>query len=164
MRFQHASFLIAGLALAALLGACARQGQGEPCNTQGNDCQSPLICLPIQGSTELGTCCMANSQCGSAQNGFTLNQNDNDATTEAAASKPDAAANADAQATTDAFDAEATIDALDGATDARATTEAAAGNPDAAANADARATTDAFDDATDARETTDALTDAGGGG
>lgn len=136
MRGQHASFLTVGLALAALLGACARQGQGEPCDTQGNDCQSPLTCLPIPGSTNLGTCCMANSRCGSSQNGFMLIQNGTNATTDAAAGSLDDATSADAwEATTDAF-----VDD---------------------ANADARTTNDASDDAQTA---TDALGDAGGGG
>ena len=60
MRVQTASFATLRFALVALLCACARQGQGEPCNTQGNDCQSSLTCVPIPGSTDLGTCCMPN--------------------------------------------------------------------------------------------------------
>ncbi len=89
MRVQPASFATLGLALAALLCACTRQGQGDPCSTQGNDCQSPLTCLPIPGSTDLGKCCMPNSQCGNTQSGFPLTQDANDGTPDAATDSPE---------------------------------------------------------------------------
>ena len=55
------------LSIALLLGGCGRQGQGESCNTQGNDCSSGLTCQPIAGYLDLGKCCLPNSQCGGAQ-------------------------------------------------------------------------------------------------
>jgi hypothetical protein len=107
MRVQHASFATLGLALAALLGACTLEGQGAPCSTQGNDCESPLTCLPIPGSTNLGTCCMPNSQCDNAQNGFMLTQDGEVGTPDAAADSPEDAVGADARP---AMDASADVD------------------------------------------------------
>ncbi len=64
------------LPIALLLGGCGRQGQGESCSTQGNDCSSGLTCQPIAGYMYLGKCCPPNSQCGSTQTASILHQDD----------------------------------------------------------------------------------------
>lgn len=150
MRVQTASFATLGLALVALLCACARQGQGEPCNTQGNDCQSSLTCVPIPGSTDLGTCCKPNTQCSNAQSGFPLDQDGNTGAPEAATESSDA--------TTDS--AVATNESSVAASDS---SDASTKSSDAPSDSTA---TDSPADAGDAdtRQGPDASADAGGGG
>jgi hypothetical protein len=59
--------------------------------------------MPIPGSTNLGTCCMPNSQCGNAQNGFMLNQDGDIGAPDAAPDGPeDAVVGADARPAMDA--------------------------------------------------------------
>jgi hypothetical protein len=150
MRVQTASFATLGLALVALLCACARQGQGEPCNTQGNDCQSSLTCVPIPGSTDLGTCCKPNTQCSNAQSGFPLDQDGNTGGPDAATESSDAT-NESSDAPTESSDA--TNESSDAPTE----------SSDAPSDT---TTTDSPADAGDAdtRQGADASADAGGGG
>ncbi len=84
MSLQPAKYLAWGLALVALLSHCDRGGQGDACSTLGNDCQSPLTCVPSPGYLNLGKCCEPNTQCGSALSGFMLNQDAGDEGTDAA--------------------------------------------------------------------------------
>jgi hypothetical protein len=154
MRVQTASFATLGLALVALLCACARQGQGEPCNTQGNDCQSSLTCVPIPGSTDLGTCCMPNTQCSNAQSGFPLHQNDNTGAPEAATDNADAASSDAAMGNSDAT--------MGNSDAAMGNSDATTGSSDAATDTANNSHEDAGD--ADARQGADASPDAGGGG
>jgi hypothetical protein len=74
MRLQLARYLAFGFGVLSLLSACGPQGEGAACSVEGHDCQSPLTCVPIAGYVNVGKCCTPNTQCGSAQSGFTLNQ------------------------------------------------------------------------------------------
>jgi hypothetical protein len=70
-----------------LLAHCDRQSLGGACNSLGNDCESPLVCTPLNGHSNLGICCMPNVQCGASSVGLMLNQDGSTATP-----TPDAAA------------------------------------------------------------------------
>ena|SRR5271166_5465568 len=104
MRPPPTRYLALGFTLVALLGGCDRQGEGEACSTQGDDCQSPLTCVPILAgyTVSVGKCCMPNTQCGSAPSGFMLNQDSGDEGSDASVGALDETRDTDASPANDA--------------------------------------------------------------
>jgi hypothetical protein len=135
MRLQPAKNLALGLALVALLSHCDDGGQGDACSTLGNDCHSPLICVPSPGYLNLGKCCEPNTQCGSAQTGLVLNQDageegSSDAADEGLADVLDETRDASKGSVTDATTGDG---GGEGSTDAAAGDGSGQGSTDAAA-------------------------------